>query len=255
MQAGALVVVVLFCGGAFAQTITRSFGSVVFPGGTSATSPNITRNFGSVVFPGGSPSTPPVHSGPSIIPPPVYIRPASGFNGGNSFNRGGSLNIDNNFRRGGGGGRGSRTSPAVVYAYPVYVGGFGGYTDSGLAPLEAPEASAQPNVTVVYPQQQQEVRPIIIQVAPEGQYAPPARQRYTEPEPAAQAEPETPRYLIAFKDHTIYSAVAYWFDGDTLHYFTRGDTHNQVSMDLLDRDLTTRLNRELGIEFKLPAAK
>ena len=44
-------------------------------------------------------------------------------------------------------------------------------------------------------------------------------------------------------------------DGDTLHYFTSGNTHNQVSVSLLDRPLTARLNKEFGVEFKIPAAK
>src|ERR1035438_9205366 len=30
------------------------------------------------------------------------------------------------------------------------------------------------------------------------------------------APPEIPTYLIAFKDHTIYAAVAYWVEGQTL---------------------------------------
>ncbi len=60
---------------------------------------------------------------------------------------------------------------------------------------------------------------------------------------------------MAFKDHTIYSAVAYWVDGETLHYFTTGNTHNQASISLIDRELTNRLNRELGLDFKLPPAK
>jgi endonuclease YncB( thermonuclease family) len=72
-----------------------------------------------------------------------------------------------------------------------------------------------------------------------------------EPEPAA----DSARYLLAFKDHTIYSAVAYWVDGDTMHYFTTGNTHNQASISLIDRELTERLNREMGIDFKLPAGK
>ena len=67
---------------------------------------------------------------------------------------------------------------------------------------------------------------------------------------AAPAE-ESAHYLIAFKDHTIYVALAYWVDGDTLHYFTSGNTHNQVSISLLDRPLTERLNKESGIDFKL----
>jgi len=62
-------------------------------------------------------------------------------------------------------------------------------------------------------------------------------------------------YLIAFKDHSIYSAVAYWVDGDTLHYFTTGNTHNQVSLSLVDRDLTKRLNEESGLQVNLPSAK
>jgi endonuclease YncB( thermonuclease family) len=58
-------------------------------------------------------------------------------------------------------------------------------------------------------------------------------------------------YLIAFKDHTIYSAVAYWVDGDTLHYFTTGSTHNQVSLSLVDVPLTERLNKEAGEDIRL----
>ena len=46
--------------------------------------------------------------------------------------------------------------------------------------------------------------------------------------------------------------MAYWVDGDTLHYFTSGDTHKQVPLSMLDRDLTDRLNRESGTELKLP---
>jgi len=49
--------------------------------------------------------------------------------------------------------------------------------------------------------------------------------------------------------------VAYWVDGDTLHYFLPGNTHNQVSLALVDRDLTQRLNRESGVEVHLPVGK
>ena len=67
--------------------------------------------------------------------------------------------------------------------------------------------------------------------------------------------PTASPYLIAFKDHSIFSAVAYWVEGDTLHYFTDGNTHNQVSLSLVDRDLTKRLNEESGLKVNLPAAK
>jgi hypothetical protein len=71
----------------------------------------------------------------------------------------------------------------------------------------------------------------------------------------ATATPEPPHYYIALKDHHIYLAVAYWVQGDTLHYFLPGNTHNQVSISLVDRGLTERLNRESGTAVQLPAAK
>jgi hypothetical protein len=63
---------------------------------------------------------------------------------------------------------------------------------------------------------------------------------------------EAPYYLIAFKDHTIYSAIAYYVDGQTLHYFTEGNVHNQVSLALVDRQLTEQLNRERNVSVRLP---
>jgi endonuclease YncB( thermonuclease family) len=75
-------------------------------------------------------------------------------------------------------------------------------------------------------------------------------------QPVQSSEEEQPsRYLLAFKDHSIYSVVAYWIDGDTIHYFTSGNTHKQASVSALDRDLTERLNKESGSDFKLPPAK
>lgn len=232
--------------GATAPTVTRGFGSVVFPGGTSATSPNITRTFGSVVFPGGT-NSPRVATAPGIISAPNF--PSQH---GVPVVAGQPLQ---NFRRPQAN-RNLRHIPTTsVYAYPVFVGG--GYYDNGFAqetPL--PGAPQQPNVTVVYPQPQ--VTPVIIHVGSgDGQYT--ERQpaaTYREPvrrpeeEPAAVLDPS--HYLIAFKDHTIYSAVAYWVDGETLHYFTTGNTHNQASISLIDRDLTQRLNKESGIDFHLP---
>jgi hypothetical protein len=249
----------LVSGAAFAQKVTRSFGSVVFPGGTSAINPNITRTFGSVVFPGGSPASLPVRSGPVALPPAIINNHSSfGVSSGNSFNRGG-MNGGNSFHRPGGvPNRGGHRAP-TVYAYPVYVPGY--YDAPVSQDMVAPPAQPvqQPNVTVVYPQQQETARPIIIQMGGDEVYPAPARRPaprvYAAPEEAATAEPETQHYLIAFKDHSIYTTVAYWFDGDTLHYFTKGDTHNQAPVGLIDRPLTERLNRELGIDFKMPAAK
>jgi len=119
-------------------------------------------------------------------------------------------------------------------------------------------------MTVIYPPQQTTViinqppdggPPNVSVIQGPGAYGPPPPiRRPPPPEPAADtsAASDNPHYLIAFKDHTIYSAVAYWVEGDTLHYFTTPNTHNQVSLALVDRDLTDRLNQESGMDLKLP---
>jgi hypothetical protein len=180
-----------------------------------------------------------------------------------------------------------RPATGAVYAYPVYVGGYGYVGGSGYAPAgsdayygqdaygqdfsaqqQPQQQQAQPsNVTVVSPPQQTTI--IINQYpASDGGPAtftvqqggpplpygppPPPPQRRPVADDTAAAPSDGPHYLIAFKDHTIYSAMAYWVDGDTLHYFTTGNTHNQASLALVDRDLTDRLNQESGVDLKLP---
>jgi hypothetical protein len=72
--------------------------------------------------------------------------------------------------------------------------------------------------------------------------------------PAALHQSNTPAalYLIALRDHTVETATRYWMEGPFLHYLTPRGAHVQVRMDLIDRDLSTRLNRELNLEFRLP---
>ncbi len=62
-------------------------------------------------------------------------------------------------------------------------------------------------------------------------------------------------YLIAMKDGSIFAAIAYWADGDTLNYVTKDANINHASLALVDRDFSKQLNQERGVEFKLPAAK
>ncbi|HWC97668.1 MAG TPA: hypothetical protein VG456_12980 [Candidatus Sulfopaludibacter sp.] len=197
--------------------VVGGVGSAVFPAGTAATNPGIQRFTPNVIHPGGG--------GPRLVVPNATLkaRPARG-NNGNSF----------------------------VYGYPVYVGGSYGSVYDSSAEQPAPPQQ-QPGVTIIMPPQ---APPVII-----NQYDAPAHPQMSvyQPETAPAAEEpaaaEPTRYLLAFKDHTIYSAIAYWVDGDTLHYFTAGNTHNQVSVSLVDRGVTERLNREAGVEVKLPAAK
>ena len=157
------------------------------------------------------------------------------------------------------GGAGRRTAAGAYgsygYAYPVYLGSYGSAYDSSL--YGAPgQGTQQPNITIIMPPQQP---PVII-----NQFDAPARPQMTVYQPGPDSAPpaqaddsaaEPPHYLLAFKDHTIYSAVAYWVDGDTLHYFTAGNTHNQVSVSLIDRAMTERLNKDAGVDVKLPPAK
>jgi hypothetical protein len=201
--------------------------------------------FGNVVFPGTgqAPALPGAITDPSFgvrlgatvsgFPPYTGVGPGRGGRG-----------------RGVGGG-------VVVLPYPV-----------GVPYYPEPEP---PQTIVVYPQQQQSPQVIINQnFTPET--ARPVVNEYSmdsnggvrvydprtrvNPEPAAAPPPapaaEAPVYLIAFKDNTIYAALAYWVEGDTLHYVTNRNTHNQVSLDLIDRELSTRLNSEREVEFRLP---
>jgi hypothetical protein len=60
-------------------------------------------------------------------------------------------------------------------------------------------------------------------------------------------------FLIAMKDHTIYPAIAYWVEGDTLNYITIQGAKNSVSLDLVDRGFSKQINKERNVEFGLPS--
>jgi hypothetical protein len=62
-------------------------------------------------------------------------------------------------------------------------------------------------------------------------------------------------FLIALTDHTVLAAIAYWVDGDTLHWVSRDAKQNHISVSLVDRDFSKQLNDERHVEFKLPPAK
>jgi len=157
------------------------------------------------------------------------------------------------------GGYGGRRNGSGAYAYPVavpvYVGGYDTQAQPQVVPVPQ-QAQQQPNVIVIYPQAPS------YQAASQSQYGyqQPAQSNIVEvpsyqTQPQAQDSGEATHYLLAFKDHSIYSAVAYWVDGDTLHYFTSGDSHNQISVSLVDRELTKRLNENSGLQVKLPPAR
>lgn len=230
--------VFLLAGGVWGQTrggfvnpqpfVQGTFGSVVFPGGTAAL-PGVHRTLGNAVFPSGA-------GFPRLVVPGAVTDPT--FLQRNFRGRGFARGADGRF----GSGRGNGI--IVPYPVPVYVGGFydNPYLGDGAAP-----APQQPNVVVVYPPMQSAVAP----PAP-GDNLAAAGSSDTALQTAEPEPPEPQNYLIAFKDHTIYSAVAFYVQGDTLHYFTSGNTHNQVSLSLVDKQLTERLNQESGVDMHLP---
>ncbi len=72
---------------------------------------------------------------------------------------------------------------------------------------------------------------------------------------ATSIDGDTPLILIAMKDHTIYPALAYWVQGDTLNYVMVGGAVNHASITAVDRALTAKLNSERNVEFHLPDTK
>ena len=62
-------------------------------------------------------------------------------------------------------------------------------------------------------------------------------------------------FFIALKNGSVYSAVAYWVDGEMLNYITPQGKRNQMSIDLVDRDLSVKLNEGRQVDFHLPSAK
>ncbi len=74
-------------------------------------------------------------------------------------------------------------------------------------------------------------------------------------EPGLQSDDQPTVFLIAMKDHTIFPAVAYWVEGDTLNYITTEGSQNRASLSLVDRDFSKQLNDERHVEFRLPAPR
>jgi len=214
------------------RSTTPGFGSVVFPGGSTS--------FGRVVFPGAGQL--PVGTITDTTFPSRLGATVGGFGGFNDGRRG----------------RHFREPLLVPYAYPVYLGGYSDYNGS-----PGYYGQEQPNITIVNPPQQTPQVIINQNFIPER--ANPVMHEYIEDpsgvhiyeapsrNPAENAPDETTDYyLIAFKDHSIYSAFAYWVEGDTLHYVTPQRVHNQASVTLVDRELTQKLNSERNLQVKLP---
>jgi len=162
----------------------------------------------------------------------------------------------------------------VIVPYPVFIGGgyYGGYAPDAYAvpPAAPPVPQEEP---MYYPNQAPSVvinqtfvpdraNPVVREYPDAGSQESSGLRTYPSPQTnpyadmpqarAPQAEPQATIYLLAFKDHNIVPALGYWMEGSTLHYVSVEHDMNQVSLDLIDRDLSQRLNDERGVEFKLP---
>ncbi len=130
----------------------------------------------------------------------------------------------------------------ILVPYPAYIGGVGygygsGYTDQ--TPIGVVNQNFQPDTA----------NPSIVDYS-----------NVPLPQPVSdddtQLKDDQPTiFLIALTDHTVLAAIAYWVDGDTLHWVSRDAKINQLSVSLVDRDFSKQLNDERHVDFKLPPAK
>ena len=224
---------------------------MIFPGtghppgvGIGSSVPNTygsNTGFGRVIYPGTG--HPPAVGNPLSITDPTFASRLGATVGGFSTQFG----EGHGYRR-------FRQPLVVPYAVPVYIGAYPDYGYADQQPMmpqqQAPQVIINQNVAPDV------ARPVVREYVPDASggiriYGPQSQAAET-PAPVAD---ESPTFLIAFKDHTIYAALAYWVEGDTLHYVTNQNTHNQVSLDLVDRELSDRLNRERQVDFRLPPRK
>jgi hypothetical protein len=188
----------------------------------------------------------------------VY-RGGGGIGGGGGVFRGGGIGRSRGFRGYYGGYYGGYYSP---YAYSGFGLGYGywpGYADYGYTPYPAysyPVYQPSPNVTVVYAPPAPAPAPATVYVERPN----PLTREYDQygqqiNRPTSPADSASPLYLIAFRDHSIRAAAAYWAEGGTLHYITLEHEHKQAALSTVDRDLSGQLNRERGVAFSLPASQ
>ena len=187
--------------------------------------------------------------------------------GGGSMFRGGGGTGGSGFRGGGGyrGGYGGYGGYYGGYYSPYFYSGYGlgwgwpGYADYGYGYGSDPAYSypvyqPSPSVTLMYAPPA--AAPATVYVERNG---PPTCQRdeYGQEihRPRSAPDSDSSIYLIAFRDRSIFAAVAYWAEGGTLHYVTQEHEQKQVPLSTVDRDLSDKLNRERGVAFSLPASK
>lgn len=136
-------------------------------------------------------------------------------------------------------------SGTAIIPYPVYLGGNYLQYDPPRAPVAGSYDSADAPVVIVN-QYFRPDAPVPLQALPVPALA------VQESKVTAVNQDKDVIFLIAMKDHTIYAASAYWVEDGTLSYITIQGSQNSASMDLVDRELSARLNRDRKVAFGLP---
>lgn len=190
--------------------------------------------------------------------------PVHGGFGGGTFHgpfRGGNFGFRNGFHNGFGRFGFRFRGPRFVgfYGYPFYGFGYGyGY---GYDPFWSDSSDYYaPAVSYSMPYEpyyggygsepviiNQEPAPVVINEPPPAAAAP----YQAAPMPPPSNEPIS--YLIAFNDHNIKLALAYWTENHNLRYVTMEHEIKTAPLSSVDRDLSMQLNRERRIPFRLPA--
>ena len=153
-------------------------------------------------------------------------------------------------------------SSAVIVPFPIYYGDYApGYSTAPSEPVYSgypDNYSSQAPIVII----NQSFRPDVVNPSIRDYSDVPLPQstikRFDGPGPSAETtlrDDEPTIFLIAMKDHTIFPAIAYWADGETLNWVTREAKQNRVSLDLVDREFSRQLNEERHVEFKLPPVK
>jgi len=143
-------------------------------------------------------------------------------------------------------------------AYPVFVGPSPydyGYLPPNYPPPEyyGDEGPPQPPAVVINQNFVPDVaNPVVREYGPEDQEPGAGMRNYQNVPPPKQPEPEATIYLIAFKDHSVVPALGWWVEGNTIKYVNLDHDINQASVDLIDRDLSKKLNAQRNVEFTLP---
>jgi hypothetical protein len=185
------------------------------------------------------------------------------FRGGGGFHGGGVYRGGGGFYRGGigfrggyyGGGFGYRSYPRYGgwgyggWSYPAFIGGFGigfGYGFGGWSDYYGPSYYYPP--PVVYSQPSPPV--VIVNESRPGYEYTDYRERPAEAAPAREYQPTI--YSIAFRDHRIVQALAYWVKDGRLHYVTRDHELREAPLEEIDRRFSEQINRDKRVEFRLP---